>query len=98
MRGWRDGALPNPQVPSRGLTPNVPPGPRAPRALQTARWIARPAAFLEDAARRWGDMFTLRIPNEGTWVFISHPDAVKQVFTGDPRLLHAGEANVVLLP
>ena len=26
------------------------------------------------------------------------PDAVKQVFTGDPRLLHAGEANVVLLP
>jgi cytochrome P450 len=43
-------------------------------------------------------MFTLRIANEGTWVFLSHPDAVKQVFTGDPRLLHAGEANVVLLP
>jgi cytochrome P450 len=79
-------------------TTSLPPGPRAPRALQTARWIARPAAFLEDAARRWGDMFTLRIANEGTWVFLSHPDAVKQVFTGDPRLLHAGEANVVLLP
>ena len=43
-------------------------------------------------------MFTLKIANEGTWVFISHPDAVKQVFTGDPRLLHAGEANIVLLP
>ena len=43
-------------------------------------------------------MFTLRIANEGTWVFISDPDAVKQVFTGDPRLLHAGEANIVLLP
>ena len=53
---------------------------------------------MEDAARRYGDMFTLRITNEGTWVFVSHPDAVKQVFTGDPRLLHAGEANVVLLP
>jgi cytochrome P450 len=76
----------------------LPPGPRAPRALQTARWIARPLAFLDDAARRYGDMFTLRIANEGTWVFLSHPDAVKQVFTGDPRLLHAGEANVVLLP
>jgi cytochrome P450 family 135 len=80
------------------VTASLPPGPRAPRALQTVRWIARPAAFLEDAARRWGDMFTLRIANEGTWVFISHPDAVKQVFTGDPRLLHAGEANIVLLP
>ena len=76
----------------------MPPGPRAPRALQTARWIARPAGFLDDAARRYGDMFTLKIANEGTWVFISHPDAVKQVFTGDPRLLHAGEANIVLLP
>jgi cytochrome P450 len=53
---------------------------------------------MDDAARRYGDMFTLRITHEGTWVFISDPDAVKQVFTGDPRLLHAGEANIVLLP
>jgi cytochrome P450 family 135 len=76
----------------------LPPGPRAPRALQTARWVARPVGFLEDSARRYGDAFTLRITYEGTWVFISDPDAVKQVFTGDPRLLHAGEANIVLLP
>jgi len=53
---------------------------------------------MEDAQRRYGDMFTLKIANEGTWVFISGPDAVKQIFTGDPRLLHAGEANIVLLP
>src|SRR5262245_28484541 len=43
-------------------------------------------------------MFTYRLPHEGTWVFISDPEAIKQVFTGDPRLLHAGEANLVLLP
>jgi cytochrome P450 family 135 len=53
---------------------------------------------MEDCARRYGDMFTLKISNEGTWVFLHHPDAVKQVFRGDPRLLHAGEANVVLMP
>ncbi|HEX5897472.1 MAG TPA: cytochrome P450 [Thermoleophilaceae bacterium] len=79
-------------------TPTLPPGPRAPRALQTARWIARPAAMMSDCARRYGDMFTLRITNEGTWVLVTDPDAIKQIFTGDPRLLHAGEANVVLLP
>jgi cytochrome P450 family 135 len=79
-------------------SPSLPPGPTAPRPLQTLRWIARPAAMMEDCSRRYGDMFTLRITYEGTWVFTSHPDAVKQVFTGDPRLLHAGEANVVLLP
>jgi cytochrome P450 len=54
--------------------------------------------MLEDCRRRYGDMFTLRIAHEGTWVFLADPDAVKQVFTGDPRVLHAGEANVVLLP
>jgi cytochrome P450 family 135 len=89
MRSWRGGPLPEPSLPA---------GPRVPRALQTARWIARPTAFMEDAARRYGDMFTMKIAYEGTWVFITHPDAVRQVFTGDPRLLHAGEANIVLLP
>ncbi len=54
--------------------------------------------MLEDCQRRFGDMFTIRIAHEGSWVFVTDPDAVKQVFTGDPRLLHAGEANVVLLP
>jgi cytochrome P450 len=77
---------------------SLPPGPNAPRALQTVRWIYRPGPMLEHCRRRYGDMFTLRIAHEGTWVFLAHPDAVKQVFTGDPRVLHAGEANVVLLP
>ncbi len=53
---------------------------------------------MEESERRYGDSFTLQIANEGTWVFLTDPDAIKQVFTGDPRLLHAGEANVVLLP
>jgi cytochrome P450 family 135 len=78
--------------------PAVPPGPSAPVALQTLRWLARPAAMLDDCARRYGDMFTIRIGHEGAWVFVTNPDAVRQVFTGDPRLLHAGEANIVLLP
>ena len=76
----------------------LPPGPSTPRALQTARWLVRPSAYMEECRRRYGDSFTLRIANEGTWVFVTDPEDVKQVFTGDPRLLHAGEANIVLLP
>jgi cytochrome P450 len=53
---------------------------------------------MEECQARYGDTFTYRIAHEGTWVMISDPAAIKQVFTGDPRLLHAGEANVVLLP
>jgi cytochrome P450 family 135 len=74
------------------------PGPTSPRAVQTVRWLVRPWAMMEELHRRHGDMFTVQIANEGTWVFLAHPDAVKQVFTGDPRLLHAGEANRILLP
>ena len=76
----------------------IPRGPSASRVRQTVRWIYRPGAMLEDCHRRYGYMFTLRIAHEGTWVFLAHPDMVKQVFTGDPRVLHAGEANIVVQP
>jgi cytochrome P450 len=47
---------------------------------------------------RYGDMFRLKIAYEGTWVMLADPDAVKQVFTGDPRVFHAGEGNQILTP
>ena len=34
--------------------------------------------------RRHGDVFTLRIATEPPWVMLAHPDAVREVFTGDP--------------
>ncbi len=43
-------------------------------------------------------MFTLRIAYEGTWVMLADPEAVKQVFTGDPAIYHAGEGNQILAP
>jgi cytochrome P450 family 135 len=76
----------------------VPPGPRYPRALQTVGWHWRTVAFLERCRERYGDMFTLRIASEGTWVMLSDPEHVKQVFTGDPSVFHAGEGNEILLP
>ena len=77
---------------------SLPPGPRMPRAVQTLGWMSRPGPFMERLRDGYGDAFTLRIQNEGTWVLVSDPAAVKQVFTGDPKLLHAGEANVILRP
>ena len=61
-------------------------------------WWRRPLQTLEECQARYGDMFTIRLPHEGTWVFVSDPEVIKQVFTGDPNLLHAGAANMVLLP
>jgi cytochrome P450 len=54
--------------------------------------------FMRDCHDRYGDMFTVRIAQEGTWVLLADPAHVKQVFTGDPGVFHAGEANEILLP
>ncbi len=47
---------------------------------------------------RYGDIFTIRLAYEGRWVMLADPDAIKQVFTGDPRVFHAGEGNQILAP
>ncbi|MEK6228379.1 MAG: cytochrome P450 [Actinomycetota bacterium] len=76
----------------------LPPGPRAPRAVQTMAWVTRPGPFMRRCHARYGDVFTVRIAQEGNWVFLAHPDLAKQVFTGDPRVMHAGEGNAILGP
>jgi cytochrome P450 family 135 len=76
----------------------LPPGPRMPRAVQSAIWYRSAQWLMDQCQARFGEMFTLKIANEGTWVITSDPDTIKQVFTGDSRLLHAGEANRILLP
>jgi cytochrome P450 family 135 len=47
---------------------------------------------------RYGDVFTIRLAYEGRWVMLADPEAIKQVFTGDPRVFHAGEGNQILAP
>jgi cytochrome P450 len=62
------------------------------------RFILQPTRFLEDCQCRYGDLFTVRLSSQRTVVISSDPELVKQVFTGDPNLLRAGEGNVVLRP
>ena len=80
------------------MSPAVPPGPPWPRPVQTLAWMTRPGPFMSRARERYGPTFTVRIANEGTWVFVTDPDDIRSVFTADPELLRAGEANVVLRP
>ena len=76
----------------------LPPGPSWPPVLQTAAWITRPAPFMERARRRFGDVFTVRLAQVGTFVFTTDPELLKTVFTTGPDKLRAGEANVALEP
>jgi cytochrome P450 family 135 len=53
---------------------------------------------MERARRRYGDEFTVRLAQVGTFVFTTDPDTLKTVFTTGPDQLRAGEANVALEP
>jgi cytochrome P450 len=76
----------------------LPPGPDLRGLWQTLRWVVRPTAFLEECHRRYGDVFTLRIAQEGVWVLLADPEAIREVFRGDPEQLRAGEGNAILRP
>jgi cytochrome P450 len=81
---------------TRPVDGRLPPGPSLPRPIQTAIWSRQARRMLFACQDRYGDVFRLKIAYEGTWVMLADPDAVKQVFTGDPRIFHAGEGNQVL--
>jgi cytochrome P450 len=76
----------------------APPGPKLPSILQLFNWVYRPIPFMRACARRYGDCFTLRLPNNPPIVFFSDPEGIKEIFTGDPEKLPAGESRAILRP
>jgi cytochrome P450 len=75
----------------------TPPGSRAPGTIQLLRYARSPLGFLAEQQRRYGDIFSVRFPYFGRIVYVAEPDLVKALFTGDPSVFHAGEANATVL-
>jgi cytochrome P450 len=73
-----------------GLSIAPPPGPRAPTAWQTLGMISRQRPYLERQRRRHGPLFSLSVAGFPRLVIVSDPVLAKQVFTADPKVLHAG--------
>lgn len=69
----------------------LPPGPAAPPSVQAVAMAFRQRPYLERQRRRYGSMFTAHVSGLGRFVVLSDPALVKQVFTGDPTVLHAGD-------
>ncbi|MBN3926204.1 cytochrome P450 [Nostoc sp. NMS4] len=71
----------------------LPNGPQTHPWVQTYQWLTNPLEYMEDCAKRYGDIFTLRIgPVFTPQVFISNPQAIGQIFTTDPKQLDSGTA------
>ena len=78
---------------------SLPPGPKAPSALQTVEWIVRPTALLRRAQARYGEPFTLRTAwSDAPLVLTSDPAEIKRVYAAPPDVLQGGEAAGFLEP
>ncbi len=79
-------------------TPTLPPGPRMPMLLQSALTWSRARSFFAANQRKYGPVFTIRSLPWGTTVVVNDTQLVKQIFTGDPAVYHAGDGNSLLAP
>lgn len=73
------------------------PGSRRFGALAMARWVFRPLPLLRELNARYGP--TVLLPGSGSrppMLWLGDPDAVRDLYAGDPDVLHAGEANAVM--
>ena len=76
----------------------LPPGPRLPTLVQTALWLGRPVGFLEWCARRYGDVFTLRLALGPPVVMVAEPGLAERVLTLSADQASTGEENAILAP
>jgi cytochrome P450 len=80
------------------MNSQLPPGPRAPRLLQTIGWWSRPTAYLERCRARYGKRFTVRLFGPPPFVILSDPEEIKQMFLAPPDVLYPGEGAQILEP
>jgi cytochrome P450 len=72
-------------APAAPAPPSLPPGPELPAVVQGLRFAMRPLGFNLGAQRRFGDVWTLRLPTRPDgFVVTCHPDHVRSLLTADP--------------
>jgi cytochrome P450 len=76
----------------------LPAGPRAPAIVQLVATWTRPVGWLQRLRRRYGNRFTVRLPLQPPLVMVGDPDAIKEIFTAPPDVLHPGEGARILQP
>jgi cytochrome P450 len=72
-----------------------PPGPSSHPLWQLLRYSFFPLQYLEDCTR-YGETFTFRLAGFGRLIMFTRPEDIREIFRGDPAVLHSGEANVFL--
>ena len=64
---------------------------------QLINWIARPYDFLDECASKYGDTFTMKLVAFPPLVFLSNPQAIREIFAADAKQFDAGRSNGILI-
>lgn len=75
---------------------SLPQGPRSPSLVQAIRFGRDPTGFLERCTARFGDAFTLRLPNDPPRVVASNPADIKRIFAMRPDAYRSDNQSVHL--
>ncbi|WP_375514880.1 cytochrome P450 [uncultured Nostoc sp.] len=78
------------------ISMRLPDGPQTPPVVQTIQWLGRTVELMDTCAQRYGETFTLRLINSKPVVFFSNPQAIRQIFTADPKKFQIGKGNEAL--
>lgn len=69
--------------------------PKTPKFAQLIEWIFKPIQLMEKSAKAYGDTFKLFLVGQ-QMVFVSHPQAIKEIFTASPDKFDSGRANQIV--
>ncbi|MEO1340625.1 MAG: cytochrome P450, partial [Cyanobacteria bacterium J06635_13] len=51
--------------------------------MQKLQWIAQPDKFMESAFEQAPDIFLADVLGSGEYIFVNHPEAMRQIATSD---------------
>ncbi len=67
--------------------------------MQQIRWALSPMSYMDECAKKYGDMFRLQLKKDISLVFTSNPDAIQTILTNDTKDFSApGELNKAFEP
>ncbi|HEY9769224.1 MAG TPA: cytochrome P450 [Coleofasciculaceae cyanobacterium] len=64
---------------------------------QKLQWIAKPDKYMDSAAKQAPDLFVADIAGQDEYVFVNHPEAMRQITTSDRSKYFASSQNTQLL-
>ena len=65
----------------------LPKGPQTPALLQMLQFIFNPMPWMESCAKRYGDIFTIKLNQPA--ILVSNPEALQQILTKDTQEFEA---------